>query len=69
MRNLTNLSTVRDEGNEADRITERNDGLAIQHADELELLGIGRTDGDNHASPLAELREQGGRHNRSGGRD
>lgn len=64
-----NLFTVRDEGNEADRVTERNDGLAIKHADALELLGIGRTDGDNHASAFAELSEQGGRHIRSGGGD
>lgn len=48
---------VGDQGNEANEVTERNDGMAVTHADEVELLGVGRTDGNNHASTFAELGE------------
>src|SRR5208283_4179806 len=64
-----NSLRVGDQGNEANGVTERNDGMAVLHADEVELLGLGRTDRDDQASTLAELGDQSGWDIRSGGGD
>ncbi len=55
--------------NEADRVAERDHGLAVHHANELELLGLEGADGDDHASAFAELREQSGGNIESGSGD
>src|SRR6202050_4247507 len=54
---------------EADQLTKRNRGLPINHADELKLLRVRRSDGDDHSSAVAELSGQSGRQTESGGRN
>jgi hypothetical protein len=48
---------IGDERDKANGITLRDQGLAIEHAYELKLLGVEGADGDNHSSTFAELRE------------
>ena len=45
------------ERDEADGFAKGDHGLTVEHADELQLLGVGGADGDDHASAIAELRE------------
>ena len=47
-----------DQGDEADWVAERDHGLAVVHANELQLLRIRGADGNNHASTFAQLSEQ-----------
>jgi hypothetical protein len=42
-----------DQGDEADWVAERDYGLAVVHANELQSLGIRGADGNNHASTFA----------------
>ena len=58
-----------DQGDEADWVAERDHGLAVVHANELQLLRIRGADGNNHASTFAQLREQSGRNLVSGSGD
>ena len=55
------LVVVVNQGNEADEFARRNQLLPINYSDELQLLRVGRADGNNHSSRLAELVEQHGR--------
>lgn len=43
--------------------------LPVDHPDELELLGVRRADGNDHAAGVAELGEQGERQSGSSGGD
>ena len=54
---------------EANGFAQRDHGLTVDDADELQLLRVRGADGDNHAAAFAELREQSGRHLVSGGGD
>ncbi len=63
------LIAVGNQRDEADGVAERDRGLAVDHANELELLGVEGADGDDHASTFAELREQSGGNIESGGGD
>jgi hypothetical protein len=42
-------------------VEEGDYGFAVDDADQVKLLGVGRTDGNDEASGFAELGEQGGR--------
>src|ERR1700691_1778360 len=66
---IVDLLRIGDQRDEADRFTQRDYGLTVAHADELQLLRVRGADGDNHAPAFAELREQSGRHLVSGGGD
>ena len=65
----TDSIVIGDQGDEADGVAERDRGLAVDHANELELLGVEGADGDDHASAFAELRKQSGGNAESGGGD
>src|SRR5882672_6069654 len=49
---------VANQRNEADRFAKRSYRLAVDHANELELLGVSCSYGNDHAAALAELGEQ-----------
>jgi hypothetical protein len=65
----TGSPTVGNQGNEADLLTKGNDELSVELSDELQLLRVGRTDGDDHSPGVAELREQSEREIGGGGGD
>jgi hypothetical protein len=53
----------------AHKLTKRSHGLAVDHADELQLLRVGRSDRNDHSSSVAELSGQSRRQMESGGRN
>jgi hypothetical protein len=60
---------IGDQGNEADEFTKRDYQLAVDLADELELLRVRGSDRNDHSAGVAELCEQRGRQIGSGGGD
>jgi hypothetical protein len=55
--------------NEEHKFPQRDCGLTVLHSDELQLLGAGRADGDDHPSGVAELGDQSWWQIGSGGGD
>jgi hypothetical protein len=60
---------VRNQRNEADEFAKGIYKLPVELADEMELLRVGRPDGDDHSTAVAELSGQSGRDTERGSGD